>query len=231
MLNGRPRGDVAAMPDGSTVMSQEYVHLLDSVDGYLTGALHGREAAYVEQHCESCRICKVALEEARKGFAALETVPACEASEQLVQATLKNIDVQEQKRKRLRKRVFWAVLPATAAAALIIGAFHLYYLNLKPTPYDLQVLGQRQLLADSIASLRVRLIARNTGAALAGVPVRIRFRGKTPANKEPRVSEELVSFDPDAQGTGHPRFRVPAWADGDCELVITATPGGQTETI
>src|SRR5262245_32409614 len=232
MLNGRPRGDVAAMPDGSTVMSQEYVHVLDYVDGYLHGALHGPEAAYVEQHCESCRICKVALEEARKRFAALETLPACEASEQLVQATLKNIDVREQKRKRLRKRLFWGIVPAAAAAALIIGAFHLYYLNLKPTPYDLQVLGQSTFLEDSLASLRVRLIDRNTGAPLAGVPVTIELqRTVTEGKALLSYSTPLANFTTDALGTGQPGFRLPLWAEGNYKLRVSATPAEQTETV
>src|SRR5438445_6493081 len=165
-------------------MLHEYVHVVDCVDDYLHEALDPAEARYVEQHCESCRICKVALEEARKRFAALEAVPACEASEQLVQATLKNIDVRDQKRKRLRKRLFWSIVPATAAAALIIGAFHLYYLNLKPTPYDLQVLGQRTFLEDSMASLRVRLIDRDTGTPMAGVPVTIELICRTSGGKD-----------------------------------------------
>ena len=36
-------------------------HVLEYVDAYLHDALARREARYVEQHCESCRICQVAL--------------------------------------------------------------------------------------------------------------------------------------------------------------------------
>src|SRR5712692_7051389 len=119
-------------------MFHEHDHVLEYVDDYLHDALDLADGRYVEEHCETCRICKVALEEARKRYAALETVPACEASEQLVQATMKRIDTHEQSRRLLRKRLTWCVLSAAAAAALIIGTFHIYYLNLTATPYDLQ---------------------------------------------------------------------------------------------
>jgi hypothetical protein len=57
-------------------------------------ALDAADAACVERHCDGCRICKTALDEARKRFAALQTLPAIEPSEQLIQATLKRIDIQ-----------------------------------------------------------------------------------------------------------------------------------------
>src|SRR4029077_2700369 len=129
---------------------------LDFVDDYLHDVLAPADAARVEQHCERCRICKVALEEARKRMAAVEAVPPCEASGQLIQATMQKIDVYEHRRRRVRRNLLW-VLIAPAAAAAILAAVHVYYLNLSPTPYDLAVYGQRNLLPDTIGSLRVRL--------------------------------------------------------------------------
>jgi hypothetical protein len=69
-------------------------HVVAFVDDYLHDVLDARDAAYVEQHCEACRICKPALEEARKRLAALSTLPALEPSHQLIQATLQRIMAQ-----------------------------------------------------------------------------------------------------------------------------------------
>ena len=41
-------------------------HVLDWVDDYLHELLEPADVAYVERHCEQCRICQVALEEAQK---------------------------------------------------------------------------------------------------------------------------------------------------------------------
>src|SRR5207244_11197878 len=95
-----------------------------------------------------------------------------------------------------------------------------------PEPYDVQVLGQPRLLAGSAASLRIRLIDRSTGAALAKVPVEIELR-------DPHSGQlaHLARFDTDADGTGQPQLQLPDWADGDYELRVTAKPAGDTETI
>ena len=76
-------------------------HVIDFVDDYLHDVLDSRDAAYVEQHCEQCRICKVAMEEARRRVAACETVAPSEASGQLIQSTLTRIDTCERQRRPL----------------------------------------------------------------------------------------------------------------------------------
>src|SRR5262245_62593398 len=102
-------------------MSTPYEHVLDRVDDYLHDVLDPAKVTYVEQHCASCPVCKVALEEARKRLAALESVPPSEASEQLIQATLKKIDTHEQERPRRRRLWLRAVLLPAAAAALVLA--------------------------------------------------------------------------------------------------------------
>src|SRR5437870_6356808 len=188
-------------------MFQPNDHILDYADDYLHDVLSAAETEYVEKHCESCRICKVALEEARKRQTAFETVPSCEASEPLIRATLARIEAGEQRRSRGRRLFARFLLPAAAAAALLLGGLHIHYANLTVSPADIRVLGQNQLLAGALGSLRIRVVDHFSGLAMANIPVRIELRGQG-------EKVELAKFTTDAQGTGQPRFRVPDWADG-----------------
>src|SRR6516225_6365866 len=186
-------------------------HVVAFVDDYLHDVLDAADAAYVERHCDSCRICKPALEDARKRFAALETLPAIEPSDRLVQATLQRIGAHDRRTRKIRRWFLGVSLPAVAASALIIGILHLYYLNLTPTPYDLRILGQSKLMAGSMASLRIRLVDRTTGVAVPSAPVDVELRGAG-------LVAQLASFATNADGTGEPRFQLPDWADGDYTL-------------
>src|SRR5262249_33075190 len=154
-------------------------HVLDHVDDYLHKALPSADASYVERHCDACRICQVALEEARRRFAAFETVPPTEASQELIQATLERIDRYERGWPRFRRRWLSGAGLPLAAAFLILTLLHLHYANLSASPADLVVFGQNRLLAGSPGSLRVRLQNHASGASLAGIPVTIELRGKT----------------------------------------------------
>src|SRR5687767_12646152 len=107
-------------------------HVLDHVDAYLHEVLAPDDADYVERHAERCRICKVGLDEARKRQAAFETVAACEASEDLIQATLRRIDAHERSWRRFKRYVAPGAFAAVAACVLVLAGFHVYYLNLKP---------------------------------------------------------------------------------------------------
>jgi uncharacterized protein YfaS (alpha-2-macroglobulin family) len=199
-------------------------HVVAFVDDFLHEALESADAAYVERHCDSCRICKLALDDARKRFAALETLPAIEPSERLIQATLGRIDAHERRTRKVRRWFLGVSLPAIAASALIIGFLHLYYINLTPTPYDLRILGQNRLMAGSMASIRIRLLDRSNGQPMQGVPVDVELR---------RTGQEvkLASFTTNAEGTGEPRFQLPDWADGDYTLHVVARPGKDVEEI
>jgi hypothetical protein len=196
------------------------------VDDYLHEVLAAADAACVEQHCQGCRICTVALDEARKRFAAMETLPASEASGQLIQATLQKIANADRTGSRRRKLLVRGLLVATAASVAFIGALHLYYLNLSASPFDLRLLGQAELLAGTDGSLRVQLTNHDTGDPLPGVPVDIELRDNS-ANEFVR----LASFTTNVQGTGQPRFRLPDWIDGSYELRISARPSGSVETL
>jgi hypothetical protein len=201
-------------------------HVLDYVDDYLHQALSPEDAGYVERHGESCRVCKVALEEARKRFTAMEALPVREASEALIQTTLTRIDTHERHRRRRRRLVLRGFLVGVAACLAILGSGHLYVNSLSASPYDLTVYGQTDLLAGTPGSLRVHLVDHHTQEALAGVPVTIELQ-----RRGPDQVVELARFITDAQGTGQPRFHLPDWPDADCELRISAQLGSDSELI
>jgi hypothetical protein len=203
-------------------MHQPYEHILNFADDYVHGALAPNEALYVERHCESCRICKVGLEEAHKRLAAFQTLPAVEPSERLVRDTLAYIDKKDRERTRLRKWLVRGLVTATAASVLIIGGFHRYFARLAPTPYDLRVLGQTRLFPGSMGSVRVQLMHHDDGKPLEGVPVDIEL-----LNDDDVV--QLASFTTDADGTGAPRFQLPDWDDGGYTLRVTAHTQGNAE--
>ncbi len=197
-------------------------HIVDSVDDYLHGVLSAADAAYIELHIEDCRICQVALDEARDRAETLRAVPTAEASEDLVRKTMQRVRTTDRKQRRVRKTVLYTWAVATAASIAIIGGFHLYYLNLGATPYDLQVYGQNTLFADTTGSLRVRLFDRDAKHALPNVPVDIELRDRASG----RVFR-LASFTTDESGSGSPRFELPDAPDGEYELRVRArTPGG-----
>src|SRR5262245_35986777 len=121
-------------------MSERFDHVLDYVDCYVHDALDPAAREYVEQHCERCPVCKVALDEAHKRVAAFKALPPREASDTLIAATLKKIHAhtQEQERRARWPAPRWLV---AAAAVLVVLGVHLYYFGLAPSPYDLRVFG------------------------------------------------------------------------------------------
>jgi hypothetical protein len=202
-------------------MSDQFTHILDYVDDYWHDVLSTGEDKYIEEHCQRCPICKVALDEAEKRHTAFQSVPASEGSEQLVQQTLgkvAEVDARQQRRRRILRR---AVLPAAAACVAILAIVHIYFLNLAPSPYDLTLLGQAQLFAGSDGSLRVRVLHHERGQGVKDVPVAIDLL-------DPKTDQvvHLASFNTDDEGTGRPRFKLPDWPDGDYQLRVTARPGG-----
>ncbi len=216
-------GEDARAPKGIVMLSNN--HPLEYLDDYLHGALSDAAASSIERHCQDCPICTVALDEARKRQAAMRTLPPREASDRLIDQTLGRVERYERTSGRARRYFFRGALSLAAASIAIVGTLHLYYVNLKPSPLDLQVLGQSEWLADTAASLRVRLVDRSDSRALTGVPVRIELVGRD------RPPFRLASFTTDALGSGQPRFHVPDWSDGDYELRVTADVPREPESI
>ncbi|MFO0930531.1 MAG: MG2 domain-containing protein [Gemmataceae bacterium] len=206
-------------------MSAASDHVDRLVDAYVHDLLSADEAGRVEAHCHACPACGRALDLARRRLALLQAVPAVEPSAALVPATLEHIHDYQYRRTQRRNRIAWGLLGSLAACTLVLIGLQMYYALLRPGTIDLLVLGQNQLLAATRTSLRVRVVDRNGGAAMTGVPVVVALLAGDGR------SEELARFTTDAQGAGSPPLQVPDWADGRYELVVSAlTPGG-TQTL
>ena len=197
-------------------------HVVDQVDAYLHGALEYDDARYVERHCESCRVCQVALEEARERAAALRALPPVEAPERLLAATERRIGAAP----RFQMTPTLAGLAMAAATVLLLTGVTVYYATLSPSPYDLRVLGQRVWLTGSEPAVRVVMIDRRAGRPIADVPVRITL-AKGPGEEV----AELATFDTDRFGTGHARLRLPDWEEGEYCLRVEARPARKWEVV
>ncbi len=190
-------------------------HVLDYVDAYLHELLSREDARTLEKHCTTCRICQAAMEEARRRFEALQALPAVEAPESLIRAAESKID-RYRRRRVTPARVGWL---AAAVFLIALGGLHVYYLTLSASPYDLKLLGQSELVAESGASLRVLLVNHDSGQPVEGVPVQIDL-----ADRKADRTVHLVSFTTDRWGSGSPQFKVPNWGDGEYELRVSAHP-------
>jgi anti-sigma factor RsiW len=206
-------------------MSAANDHVPGLLDDYVHGVLSEREAGRVEAHCADCPECRARLDEARQFQAALQSVPPTEATPALIETTLRRVHDHDRLRRRRLLRVFLGVVSGAAAATLLLGLLQLHYQHLAASTYDLVVLGQRELLAATTASLRVRLFDRSNGRPLGGVPVWVELRRGGEAI-------ELARFDTDEHGTGRPRLELPDWPDGDGQLrVVARAPGGDEEVV
>ena len=190
-------------------------HVLEYVDAYLHELLPAADAEALKRHCSACKICQVALGEARRRLDALRTLPPVEAPAALVRAAAARIG-RYRRRRLTPARVG---LLATAVLLLIFAGMHVYYFTLSPSPYDLRILGQSELWAQSGAALRVRLVDHRNGQPVEGAPVDIDL-----ADQKAGRTVHLVSFTTDQWGSGSPRFRLPDWQAGDYELRVSAHP-------
>lgn len=192
-------------------------HVAEYVDDHLHGLLSGADAQYVRKHVEECIVCKTALHKARERMTLLQDAPAVEPSEELIQLTVQRIQQQH----RTPRQVAWKTfLTALAAAIVIVGTLHLYFAFAKPSPYDLRVVVQPEMMSDTPGSMRAVVMRGDTGAPVSGAKVSIDLVDR---KKSARV--KLASFITDAQGSGAPKFQLPDWTDGDYELEVSADPG------
>lgn len=200
---------------------------LARIDSYLHDLMSPAEAERFERECESNPALKAALGRAAARLEAVQRLPGCEASEALVQATLAKVRRGSLSRLRWFAYYCFASGGLAAAAAIVLIVLGWYYANLSPTPWNLEVLGQRQGTLGSDASLRVRLSDSQAGTTVSGVPV-VLYLVDTQGRREPLKLTEFVT---DAHGTGRPRFRWPDWNDGHYELRVVAQVPGRAEEI
>ena len=203
-------------------MSNKERDIFKLVDGYVNELLSPADVEYVERQCEVSPVWQFALEQAQRRQELMLSVPASEASEQLIQDTLSKVKDHERRVGHRRRLVVRSFAFAAAACVAVVGTLHLYYQNLKPSPYDLRVFGQTELLADTDASIRVQLFDRDSASGVSGVPVEINLR-----DKELGSTVRLASFRTKVGGTHPTRFRLPDWKDGDYELRVVAKVRGQ----
>lgn len=201
-------------------------HIVDFADDYLHDLLSASDSRYVKDHCATCAICQLAMEEAGQRQALLRSLPMAEPSEQLIRQTMSKITGRDRRRRNLSRNGWRIFLGALAAAAVFVAAAHLYFANLSPSPYDLKVLAESDFLSDTQASLRAVVMRNDDAKALADVPVAIDL-----LDTGTNASVHLADFRTNADGTGQPEFRLPDWKDGDYQLRITAKPGGESETL
>ncbi len=202
-------------------MSQQEYDINERADMYLHGLLSAAQAKEFRERCEALWEHRVALEEAVARRQALQNLPRVELPETLVRSTMARIEQHDQ---HPISKAFWSV---AAVAAVLLACFHVYSATYQPSPYDLLIFGQNEWIADSEASIRVRLVNRQTNQALAGVPVTIALSNDA-AEQSGEVT--LASFQTDHNGTGVPSLRIPAW-DGPCTLTCTATTPAGTEVV
>jgi 5-hydroxyisourate hydrolase-like protein (transthyretin family) len=147
----------------------------------------------------------------------MEQVPPAKPSKSLIGDTLTRIEDHEHYRCRWRRRAGRSIGALAAAAVLILGITHLYFLNLEPSSYDLQVLGKQALHSGSQASVRVRLAHHETGQPRADAPIRLYLTRQETGDKI-----RLAQARTNAQGTAGPCFELPDWPAGKCELEVVA---------
>ena len=98
-----------------------------------------------------CASCTRALEHGRRRLLLVRSLPAVEASADLISDTMEHVREQDHLRKSRRKQLAWGAVGGLAACALVLLGVHLYYLFLQPGTVDLVVLGQDRLLASWLA--------------------------------------------------------------------------------
>jgi uncharacterized protein YfaS (alpha-2-macroglobulin family) len=207
-------------------MSREKDSIDRMVDDYVHDLLSPEDRKKVEDLCANDPHVAKLLEQAKARLGLLQSLPSVEPSAQLVPETMAKVDEEARKPRPFRKVFSFASSFALAAAFLLLLGYQWHVASLRATTIDVALLGQRELLTTSNASLRVRVIdfAKNA-EPLAGVPVTISLL--TP-NGEPK---RLAQATTDETGSIAPRFVVPDLPSGEYSLSITAdTPKGP-ETI
>ncbi len=196
------------------------------VDDYLHDLLTKEDADYVRKQVESSEVWKAAMDEAQQRLTALKAAPIEDAPESVIKGTLDRVNEKAESQHRRSRFLRVSIPVGVAAAILIIASVHLYFAALSPTPYDLRVLGQSELLAGTQGSMRIRLTNHFTGDPIENAEMDVEL-----VNPETSSVVHLASFTTDRHGSGSPRFVLPDWGDGKYELRVIARPGGKKELL
>lgn len=179
------------------------------------------QASVVRQWCETTEPGKRAWQQAMTRKSLLDSLAQQETQPKMVAKAMSKIDQRQQRRRKgwrvYRQSLIWV----TAASILVIAGFNWYYYQLKPTPYDIYVVGQTGWMAGSPAAFQVLVRDRETGKRI-DVPVRLSLLDRT--NNR---SVTLASYQ---SGNATPPFEVPDWFSGEYVLQVTADVKGSEET-
>ncbi len=196
----------------------------DLADAYVHQLLSPEQVTAFEARCEEDETLRQALADAQQRQALLQSVPATEASERLIAQTLGNIEGKIQRRAKGWRRFTQVATGMAVAATLLISVAHIYYLNLRPSPYDVRILGQNELLSGTDAAMRVAVFNQLTGERVSGVPVTL-----TLLNHQTGDQVEVANFTTDDESSG--LLKLPEWEDGTYDLRVVARPEGKRETF
>ncbi len=188
-------------------------HVLNRLHSYLDCTLSLVDSAAVRRHCAQCQSCRETLVR----LAAERTTHPWQsggAAPRSARATA---------RLAGGSGPFFGYLWLTLAlAAVVLAVFSVHYIALKPSPYDLRVLGQTEWMPGTDAAIHLRVL-RHDDAHEPGVPVTVELRDPSPGAGR-RV--QLASLTTGENGAALPRFRLPDWPDGRYQLQVTASPPG-----
>lgn len=195
----------------------------DFVDAWLHGLLPDTDAQIVEQWCRSTPDGQRALQAAEQRLALLASVGKTTPNAALVKTTISKLTPSVQRPQRGWSRFRKALVGATAAAIAIIASAQSYYAFMKPTPYDVRMVGQLEWMAGSPASMQVVVRDLTQDALLDDVPCRLQLF-------DPSTNEQitLASFQ---SGESVPRFEVPDWKPGRYELRLEANVDDRLEAV
>ena len=171
-------------------------HVVDRLNAHLDRTLSRTDSVIVKQHCDHCASCRAALKR-------LTAERGSDHSNGWGRLTT----------------LFWLNL---AALALVLAALQVHYATLKPSPYDLQVLGQTEWLSDTDAAIHLRFL-RHDGKPERGVPLVVELTDQSPAAGRRLQLAKLPTGD---NGVAVARFRLPDWPDGPYKLQVTGHPSG-----
>lgn len=215
-------------------MSDAVSHVDSLVDDYLHELLSPDEASRVERHCAECAACRDALEAARSLLAALRAVPPCEPSDELIRQTLLRlqsaplVDKESamsspfskpvaRKRSPWHRRVWLSLAVAASLVAIAIGVMQSRWQQHAPSPYDLRILGQNQLLQGTPINLRLAVYDRSRNQFAANLPVHVKL-----VSRESKAIVSETKIETAAAGPTNVSFEPPADLSGEFDLVVSA---------
>ena len=214
-------------------MFHPHEHVLERLNAYLDRTLARVDATAVKEHCARCPSCRAALD---RLTADRRTDPWKDERAGSVEGAGPRPAHAFSRRPRPGSQIFVFLGLTVAVAGVILAGFHVHFATLKPSPYDLRILGQTEWLPDTEAALHLRLLGQDgggdngsaggSGRPLRGVPITMELSGAAPGQRL-----QLASVTTSDHGAAAPRVHLPDWPDGEYTLRVTANTGRTPEVL